>query len=634
MTDITINQTRGGTLSAPFVALTVETLTFSGTAPEDGTTVALLSPSGDTIASTHVAGGQATLNLNTIQADAATRYTEVGTTIPVVLAIGDTDHLQALIQTTLQRNPLDNIAPPTVSAPIYPTNAELKAVLARINAVLQAANQTAEAVSQDAQRVDNLVNVELQKAVEEIDSHLDERVRSAEKTIERAATDASEKLSDAAESASTALDNKLTTAQTAIDGKVTAANNAAAAADGSAQAADKSRQDAEAAKGDAAESAKNAATSAEQAEQAKEAIGDVGERLEAVETSVADKVPYLSDDFNNRFNVSPQYNIADNGQKILNPCHKGWVCAAVYNRTYKNFDYYIAPDGTVTKTTVAIFKDGGVGYKAHLIYADKTVIFSENYNNEKIKCTIDDGGVRCDKVDAFPANVASYNEVFGIINSHGFIVTTGGVILEGDTLEEVATFYAINTATAVISKRGDHLLGKNDDDYYYFDQGQKHWCQLVTDENGTPTIEVNTSYKQNTGFKFAPLGSKHMFLATDAGYFRGISASGLGYIYDTRRRLETPTVSFFRSKKRRDVVIFTWNEIAFAMQKTLGDSHSVKIGENVFFKWYRDRKVDTTIVHSYSRFASACDYSGNIIIAMFSVFHWGSNQPFHILTEK
>ena len=440
---------------------------------------------------------------------------------------------------------------------------------------------------------------------------------------------------DAVAGAKKEIDTAIAAASTALDGKVKQAEDAATAADGSAKAADKSRQDAEAAKGNAAESAKNAATSAEQAESAKTAIGDVGGRLQAVETSVAEKVPYLSDNFKKRFNVSQQYNIADNGQKVMNPCHKGWICSASHDRNSKDFDYYIAPNGTVTKTSVAVFKNESHSYKAHLVYTDKTIIYSENYRNEKIKCTIDDSGVTCEKLTAFPANVASYTGVFGIINSHGFIVTTGGVILKGDTLAEVdgVTFYAINTSTAVISKRGDCLLGKNGDTYYYFDQGQKRWCKLVTDENGTPTITVNTNYTQNVAFKFAPLSYRFCFLATDGDFFRGISNGDNGHIYDSRRRLNMP-INAFLSVGNGDVIVFIGDKILLTRYSTQSDSIITELGANVFYKCYWDKGLSFSTVLSYNRFSVVRDYSGNIIVAMFSVYHWGANQPFHILTEK
>lgn len=143
MINITINNARGGTLSAPFSALSVEALTIQGATLDDGTTVALLTPDGDTLALTHTAGNAATLDLNTIQADAATRYEAVGATIPCVLAIGDTDALQALIPATITRNVLDNVAPPAATAPTYPTSDMLKAILAEMTEQAQRAEDAA-----------------------------------------------------------------------------------------------------------------------------------------------------------------------------------------------------------------------------------------------------------------------------------------------------------------------------------------------------------------------------------------------------------------------------------------------------------------------------------------------------------
>lgn len=252
MTDIIINQTRGGTISAPFVALSVETLTIQGANIEDGTTVALLGLDGGTLAITHTTGNAATLDLNTIQADAATRYETVGTTVDCVLAIGDTDALQALIPATLTRNVLDNVAPPTQMAPTYPTSAELEAFLKRINQSVKMAQDAAETAAED---VATKLQQELGKTLKDVEDaasvvdsaklavvdYVDNKLPAAAEQIKR---DISEQVS----TAQTEITNQATQATQAIAGQVTAANNAATAADGSAKAADKSRQDAEAAK--------------------------------------------------------------------------------------------------------------------------------------------------------------------------------------------------------------------------------------------------------------------------------------------------------------------------------------------------------------------------------------------------
>ena len=556
MIDITLNNARGGTISAPFSALSVEALTIQGATLDDGTTVALLTLDGVTLAITHTTGNAATLDLNTIQADAATRYETVGSTVDCVLAIGDTDALQALIPATLTRNVLDNVAPPTQMAPTDPTSDELKAVLARINAVLQAANQTAETIAQDARRVDDLVNVELPQAVEEIDSHLDERVRAADTTIERASTDASTALSDAASSASTALDgkvdtastaldNKLAAAKTVLDGKVSAANGAASAADGSAKAAQKAREDAEAFKGNAAESAKNAATSAEQAEQAKNAIGDVGGRLEAVEVGVAQKVPKISAIMANAFNVST-INLNSSSVRDVIACHFGWI----YISQYASAVWYLSPSGEITKLDCSY---SGGDYRFVEIGENETHIWLRGRNGDKAPYRIDivETSATITKLDAFPSPFNDEtNRGIGYLTSNGYLVTTKGKILDGATYAEEDTTFDLNGSKSELLKDGDT--------FYYFDKTAKNMVKMQVGDDGVPTFTRSPVWTSAaTDMKFYPIYNNVCVIGRN-NFIIGAHATN-GSVYSNRPTLEYLNV--FARPKMRVGYIATPNDI-------------------------------------------------------------------------
>lgn len=121
------NQT--GRIDAPYVnLLTIETFALPALVV-DGTTVALLTPEGDTLAIGHASGGQVILDSNTLQAAGYCHGAAVGESKNAFLVIGETDALQAIIPVLVRANPLDDLAPPAALVPIYPTTDELRSIL-------------------------------------------------------------------------------------------------------------------------------------------------------------------------------------------------------------------------------------------------------------------------------------------------------------------------------------------------------------------------------------------------------------------------------------------------------------------------------------------------------------------------
>jgi hypothetical protein len=309
MTTVTITPQRGGSVSAPFVAQTVETIIFQGDIiPLTGTTLALLDAAGETIAQTTVQAASATLDMNTVQADATTQYNAPAEPTECYLVVGDTDSIIAIIPSTITRNPLKDNAPPTQLAPSYPTSESLLAILAEMTAQAQRAEDAVEATEK------------AQKAVTEyVDNTFPAKVEDANKTIAKAVTDGTSVITQTANQAigaisshtstivtalnqkqtqieasidtkaqavNSALDNKITEANTALDGKVEQAEQAKDNAVKAKTEAETAKGQAEKSAKSASESAEQASTSAQQAEDAKDAIGDVSGRLDAVETSV------------------------------------------------------------------------------------------------------------------------------------------------------------------------------------------------------------------------------------------------------------------------------------------------------------------------------------------------------------
>ena len=265
MIDITLNNARGGTLSAPFTALSVETLTINGATIPDGTTVALLTPDGGTLTLTHTAGNAATLDLNTIQADAATRYEAVGATIPCILAIGDTDNLLALIPTTITRNVLDDLAPPVATAPTYPTSEDLKAILQQMTAQAQRAEDAVEATETAQKAVAQYLDVTFPSAIEQAEKRLENATTSGVNAVAKSVNQGIGAINTKAQEVNTALDGKLSTANTAINEAVERAETAKGDAVKAKEEASKSAEQASTSASNASKSATNAKTSEDNA---------------------------------------------------------------------------------------------------------------------------------------------------------------------------------------------------------------------------------------------------------------------------------------------------------------------------------------------------------------------------------
>lgn len=504
---------RSGRLLGPFIALySVERLALPDFVP-DGTSVALLTPSGETLALALSQAHAVTLDTNTTQAAAYAAGLPVGRSLNAFVVVGDTDNLLATVPVLVVANALDSLAPPTQSAPHYPTSAELQAILNEMAELASAASKASEAVANDAQRVDRLVNVALPKAVEEIDTHLDERVRAAEKTIERAAVDASNTLSESAtaastaldgkvSAASTALDNKLAAVSTALDGKVSAANNAATAADGSAKAAKKARDDAEAAKGLAADSAKNAAKSAEQAEDAKTAIGDVGGRLKAVEKSVEKALPYSLKKYD--YNVKAwlgqeESNILSVGGVV--PAPVGFIATHGTKNPYAQREVvWIKPNGeriTILTRAKNLAEHPWLNYNnttPRTMWLDGDYVYIITTSNSvTYKTSIH--FINGEPKDIVSVSVADADLTchvsYSIKISDRFVLANNGEIFDAETLK----------VTGTVTLIADRLITASNAQGAYAMTSQGV-VLISVDESGTPIITV-----KNTSKKYLPLAN-------------------------------------------------------------------------------------------------------------------------------
>lgn len=275
--------TRTGTLDANINSCARETIEFNASF-DAGLTVAILSVEGKTLALSTIEDATSnlvTINTMTVQAYEYTHELGAGQSLPIVIAIGDSNNLQALVTGRIQFNSLYDKAPPEDLAPAYPTSEELNALLAEMQVASNAAAQSATASSKSAEQADESAS----KAAASADSAALALTSStnAAKRAEVAAANANDADTSAAENARVASDSAKSssasaeqaaqrataaqTAKTAAETAATAAQTAQGKAESAQAAAETAQKGAEAAKEAASQSATAAAQSAQAAAQ-------------------------------------------------------------------------------------------------------------------------------------------------------------------------------------------------------------------------------------------------------------------------------------------------------------------------------------------------------------------------------
>lgn len=229
--------TRTGCISAPIHSCADERLTLAGDlTPSAGTSVALITPRGDTLAHTILSeecAPGATIPLSTLTAQAAeyTRSCRAGDTREALLAIGDSEHPIALIPARIAQNPLYTLAPPTDLAPAYPTTEALKSLLAEMQAASNAAAQSATDARKSAEEAGESASSAASDRATAVYAATSaqayaEVATAAQARSSTSAAEASTSAANAASSASSARD----AASSAISAENSAAGSAAKAA--------------------------------------------------------------------------------------------------------------------------------------------------------------------------------------------------------------------------------------------------------------------------------------------------------------------------------------------------------------------------------------------------------------------
>lgn len=367
---------------------------------------------------------------------------------------------------------------------------------------------TVQNVSKNADRAKDAAEAaeNAQKSVAEyVDTAFPTKAHEAEQTLKNATTSGVNSVTQRANQAVGALDGKLATASTAINEAVERAETAKGDAVKAQGEASKSAEQ-------ASTSAYNASKSAEQAESAKNAIGDVGGRLEAVETSVADKVPYISGLLRSMFDLiqgKQDYRIKD-----VYWCHEGFIL--------RNFQgggkgYFLRPkDGQWQRIVVGTIK-------LIAIQSSQTTIYATS-GSKIIRAMVTGQGaslqIATEEIAALPANVSAYSEVYAYQEANGFYVTTNGLILNSD-LTETGTTFAVTD--------GKKLL-KNGQVFKYLDSSVKAFMRMKIGADGVPTFTQN-GYTQDAAQTFIPTKTKWGYCRFNHNRLTGIADWNNGYVY-------------------------------------------------------------------------------------------------------
>lgn len=233
--------TRTGCLSGPIHSCADERLTLAGDVTlSDGTSVALLTPRGNTLAHTILSeecAPGATIPLSTITAQAYdyTRSCRTTDSREAAIAVGDSSHPLAIIPVRVSANALYELAPPAYLAPAYPTTETLKSLLAEMQAASNAAAQSATAASKSAEEAGESASSAASDRATAVFSATSAQSYAEVATAAqaRSSTSAAESATSAANAASSAA-----AARDAASSAMSAANSAAGSASKAAASAD------------------------------------------------------------------------------------------------------------------------------------------------------------------------------------------------------------------------------------------------------------------------------------------------------------------------------------------------------------------------------------------------------------
>lgn len=189
-----------GTLSGLVLLLAAsEHITFEGATIPDNTTAAIVSPAGVTLASGLITSNAVSLNTQTSEAYDYITAQPVASSAPAFLAVGDNTTTLAVFPIRVLRNHLYDMAPPSVSADIYPHRDELLAILARMESADASIEESlTEIRTLDASMRQTLTNfntavetanIELDTKVETINTNLDTKVANINSSLEQNAAE-------------------------------------------------------------------------------------------------------------------------------------------------------------------------------------------------------------------------------------------------------------------------------------------------------------------------------------------------------------------------------------------------------------------------------------------------------------
>lgn len=258
--NLTTPQAENITLDEVIFSQATTELSFSVTPSDktlvDGLSCALLTPQGKTLAHALTNANKAILDTSTIECYEYVQGLPIEGAKDAYIVIGESTKPLAIVSVQVAKNYLADIAPPSATAPVYPTSQELQAILARlteietnVNAdkdvvtslvegfdeeVTKGVNQVNTATTDGVESINALVDgfdTTVQEAVTQVNQATNSGTEAINFTTQQGATyidsitnQGTTTITNATNTATTAITNATNQATTSIDDKVDAFN--------------------------------------------------------------------------------------------------------------------------------------------------------------------------------------------------------------------------------------------------------------------------------------------------------------------------------------------------------------------------------------------------------------------------
>lgn len=625
----------------------------------DGLSVALLTAQGETLAHALVSASTAILNTSTVECYEFAEGLPVEATRGAYLVIGDSTHPLAIIPVQVARNPIAEIAPPTETAPIYPTAIELQEILAEITQAkgdVVGAAEIAVQAKETAQRLVDSINYSFDITTKDVGQGTETFIAPAEKD---GITPRLDNNGQDIHGVSGFSGDRYNNARFLLDWDLSRSNNTAYLASymtwegnrgfggtntfvqplipankGTTAGAiplaipcfensplywsgwfmfnDASNPSASAVKQILLDWSKvNAGGQGTIALTSD--VDAVAERVTAVEEEAETKL----DEATNYFQLSYEKKVGNfNALSVSQTAvlHEGFVLYDSYaTNKYRllipatNSFVYISPIGTVRFVAVGI---------------DETKIYHTRNSTPYLTIISGHGEslaeTSYEALTAFPAQVEGLSGQYALTLSNGCAVCVNGNVLSADFETLVGTYSGVSSLK-FLTRKSDKIL--------YFDKTSKKLASLYFDASGALIVSQN-GYNQNTSYDFYLNGS-YASVVVSGGFILGTTSTN-GYLYKHYQVYVRPLVVILHKNGMQFLftedgayLVFRPSSNTFDGDIGLVARHILPTPSNIIYDTF-----------SYMRNQYLYDLAGNVLLSKYCIYHAGANQPYLLYVAK